>query len=95
MKKYTYGYQILILFIWVFVVGGIFSLISNKQMAGVIAGLGFISLASSLLIKQFVSQPNYIFQKISVSIFLVLSAWPIFFFRGFNWGVEFKNLSLF
>lgn len=94
MKNFSYISQFLLLFVWVFVVGALFTLIPTKPLAGVIAGIGFIGIGSFLFLSELKKDiPNRL-QILSVGAFLLFSAIPIFLLRVTNWGVEFKELSL-
>lgn len=94
MKNLSYLNQIIILAIWVIVVGALFSLIQEKQVAGIIAGIGFIFIPVVFLFSEMRQAKKNIIHLSTLGLFLIASALPIFFLRVLNWGVEFKDLSL-
>lgn len=94
MKNIGYLGQIIILTIWVVVVGVLFTLIKEKQIAGIIAGSGFILLPTLFIYSEIRSNKINIFHLLTLSLFVFVSALPIFFLRVLNWGVDFKELGL-
>ena len=95
MKKINYRNQLIILFVWILVVGLLFSTIADKPLAGVIAGTGFNIIPVLFLWAELKKKPRYGLHILTLLLFLVLSALPIFILRIFNWGIDFKQLSLF
>ena len=90
----SYRNQIIILVLWILVVTALFKFISDRQIAAVIAGLGFIFTALIFLISELKNKKNP-FHIFTLIIFLTFSAVPIFGLRVLNWGVEFDSLNLF
>lgn len=93
--KLSYRNQLFVLIMWIFVVGSLFAFISEKRVAAVIAGAGFIIIPILLII----SEIKFGLGKKSIvtwtaSVFLLLSALPIFGLRIFNWESEFSQLTL-
>ncbi|MGZ3690514.1 MAG: hypothetical protein ACXVAX_03360 [Pseudobdellovibrio sp.] len=95
MKSLSYLKQIVILVAWVFVVIALFTFIKDKQVAGATAGVGFILIPTWFLFSEVKRTHWNLFQVISLLAFLLLSGLPIFLLRITNWGVDFKDLSLF
>lgn len=94
MSRFSYGIQLIVLTGWVFAVGIIFTIISDKQVAGVVAGSGFIILPCALIFSELKSRQRHVLNIIGASVFLMFSALPIFLLRITNWGIEFKSLTL-
>ncbi len=95
MKPISYLMQISLLSIWILIVGVLFTVIPVKPIAGVIAGLGFIGLPAFILSSELKKNKKYYFHLFTLIAFIAGSAFPIFLLRVFNWGVDFKELSLF
>jgi hypothetical protein len=89
----SYRNQIIILVLWILVVTALFKFISDRQVAAVIAGLGFILIPFSFLISELKNKMNP-FHIFTLIFFLSMSAVPIFGMRVVNWGVEFNSLNL-
>lgn len=89
----SYKKQIGLLVLWVIAVIFIFKIISDKQMAALLAGIGFLLLPSLFLYFEFKNEKNKI-HVAALLLFLFCSAIPIFLLRIFNWGVDFKSLNL-
>lgn len=94
MKNISYLNQIIILIIWVAIVGSLFTFMQEKQVAGIIAGSGFILLPTLFIYSEMKNTKKSIFHLLTLSLFVLASAFPIFFLRVLNWGVDFKELSL-
>jgi hypothetical protein len=88
----SYRNQIIILVLWILVVTALFKFISDRHMAAVIAGLGFIIIPFSFLISELKNKKN-VFHIFTLTFFLLMSAVPIFGIRVVYWGVEFKSLN--
>lgn len=94
MKSKIYLYQMEVLIIWIAVVIMLFRFIPSKQIAGAVAGFGFVLWPILFLIyelKQPLKNKFYIF---ILGFFLLTNALPIFLLRMLNWGVDFAELSL-
>ncbi|MEQ1723015.1 MAG: hypothetical protein ABL930_07540 [Pseudobdellovibrio sp.] len=89
----SYRNQIILLVLWIFVVTAMFKLISDRQIAALIAGSGFILLPVVFLISELKHQKNKI-HIFTLVLFLGVSAFPIFALRLLNWGVQFDTLSI-
>ena len=87
-------YQMEIFIIWIVVVTLLFKFIPSKQIAGAIAGFGFVLWPTLFFILE-LKQPlrDKIYMTI-LAVFLLANALPIFLLRIFNWGTEFSELSL-
>ena len=93
MKKITYFKQTLFLILWIFVVILLFKFISDRQIAALAAGLGFLLLPAFILGLQIVNnKPRSWIVIIGCLQFLIFFAMPIFFLRVFNWGTAFNDL---
>ena len=94
--KTDYFGELLAYFVWGICVFLIFTLIENKQVAGSVAGVGFLLLPLFFLIQEF-KQPQRK-SKLHMGVllsFLILSVLPIILLRVFNYGVDFNTLSVF
>ena len=81
--------------IWIAIVTMLFKFIPSKQVAGVIAGFGFVLWPTVFLVfelRQTLKDKIYI---TILTVFLIANALPIFLLRIFNWGADFSELSLF
>jgi hypothetical protein len=93
MIKLSYRSQVLILAVWIVVVTLLFKLISDRQIAALIAGTGFILLPLWILVTEVKSEKNKIHIFI-ILFFLLSSALPVFLLRVMNWGTEFNSLDI-
>jgi hypothetical protein len=94
--KMDYLSELVVYFLWGICVFAIFSLIESKQVAGSVAGMGFLVLPLFFLFQE-CKQP-YRKSKLHIGMllsFLILSVLPIILIRVFNYGVDFNSLSLF
>ena len=94
--KTDYLSELVAYFIWGICVFAIFTLIKNKQVAGSVAGVGFLFLPLFFLVQEF-KQPTRK-SKLHMSVllsFLVLSVAPIILLRIFNYDIDFNTLSVF
>lgn len=94
MNSIKYSYQLLILILWVVGVGLLFKFSPDRQVAGAIAGLFFIGIPLVLLVSELRQAHKHWYQLVTVGVFLIVSALPIFLLRVLNWGTEFNDLSL-
>lgn len=94
MTSIKYSYQFLILILWVVGVGLLFKFSPDRQVAGAMAGIVFIGIPLVLLASELRRSPKHMYQVVTVSVFLLLSALPIFLLRVLNWGTDFNELSL-
>lgn len=88
--------QLILLVIWIFIVGALFAFISEKRIAAVIAGSGFIIIPLLLIFSEFksgVGKKSVV--TLAALVFLVVSALPIFGLRILNWDSDFSQLALF
>lgn len=86
--------QLILLAVWIFIVGALFAFISEKRIAAVIAGLGFIIIPMLLIFSEFqLGDGKKSVVTWAAIVFLVLSALPIFCLRVFNWDSEFNELT--
>ena len=97
MKKFTYRVQFTILALWVPVVIVIFKLIEDRQLAALIAGVGFIFwplvfIGHEIFQRNKANRSNI--HLLGCLQFLLLFAVPLFLLRVLNWGVSFNELSL-
>jgi hypothetical protein len=93
MLTVSYRTQIIFLIFWVFVVTALFKLMSDRQSAAVIAGVGFILMPLFFLISEFKNNKNP-FHLFTLIFFLTVSALPILGLRVLNWGAEFDSLHI-
>lgn len=94
--KTDYLGELLTYFIWGICVFAIFVFIENKQVAGSVAGVGFLLLPLFYLVQE-LKQPNRK-SKLHIGVllsFLILSVLPIILLRVFNYGSDFNTLSVF
>lgn len=94
MNSIKYSYQLLILILWVIGVGLLFKFSPDRQVAGAIAGVVFIGIPLVLLASELRQPRKHWYQLVTVGVFLVVSALPIFLLRVLNWGTDFNELSL-
>ncbi len=89
-----YLYQMEIFIIWIVAVILLFKFVPSKQIAGAIAGFGFVLWPSLFFVFE-LKQPlkDKIYMTI-LAVFLLANALPIFLLRIFNWGTDFSELSL-
>lgn len=94
--KMDYLSELLVYLVWGICVFAIFSLIKNKQVAGSVAGVGFLVLPLFFLVQE-CKQPkrNSKLHRGVLLSFLTLSVLPIILLRVFNYGVDFDTLSVF
>ena len=94
MRSTIYLYQFLVLLLWIGVVVLLFKLIPEKQIAAVIAGVGFILWPSLFFVYEWNQKPKDKMYLLILGIFLMTCALPIFLLRVLNSRVEFSTLSL-
>lgn len=94
MRSKTYFYQFQVLLVWMFLVILFFKYIPSKEIASVVAGVGFVTWPTLFLIYEWNQRPKNKVYILSLGVFLNLCALPIFLLRIFNWGDEFASLSL-
>lgn len=93
--------EIMVLALWIVIVVLLFKLIPEKQIAGLIAGIGFCLVPTYLMIKilRQLKQESYktvsIIRIVAIVIFLLSAALPVLGLRILNWGAEFNSLELF
>jgi len=93
--------EMMILAIWIVVVVLLFKVIPDKQLAGLIAGIGFCLIPTYLMLKVLtkLKQESYklvnIIRMTAIVIFLLSAALPVLGLRVFNWGADFNSLELF
>lgn len=94
--KLDYLSELFIYLVWGVCVFAIFSLIESKQVAGSVAGVGFLVLPMFFLFQECKQPYRKSILHIGVLLsFLILSVLPIILIRVFNYGVDFNTLSLF
>lgn len=91
----SYRGQFLVLLGWIFIVTALFKVIPDKQIAGIVTGLGFLLWPTIFLVNEFKKNTVNRVHVALLVLFLVCSALPVFFLRVLNWGVEFDTLSFF
>ena len=89
----NYRSQFLVLLGWIFIVTALFKVIPEKQVAAVIAGIGFLLWPTMFLVNEFKKSTLNRVHAGLLLLFLVCSALPVFFLRVLNWGVDFNTLS--
>lgn len=94
MKSKMYFYQMEIFIIWIVVVTLLFKLIPSKQIAGAIAGFGFVLWPTLFFIFELKQSLKDKIYMTVLAIFLLTNALPIFLLRVFNWGTDFSELNL-
>lgn len=94
MKSKVYLYQMEVFIIWIFVVTMLFRFVPSKQVAGAIAGFGFVLWPFLFLIYEWKQVERHKFYIFILSLFLVTMALPIFLLRILNWESDFSDLSL-
>ena len=94
MKSKVYLYQLILLLVWIGVVVLLFKLISEKQIAAVIAGFGFILWPVLFLLYEWNQKPRNKIYIAILAIFIFANAIPIFLVRVLNWGDDFSTLSI-
>lgn len=83
-----------IFIIWIVVVTLLFKLIPSKQIAGAIAGFGFVLWPTLFFIFELKQSLKDKIYMTVLAIFLLTNALPIFLLRVFNWGTDFSELNL-
>ncbi len=94
MKKISYKVQVIALVVWIVVVLCIFKFVPNKQVAGLFAGIGFLILPILFLVTELKGEKNNL-HKVSLIIFLVFTALPIFLVRITTWGEDFSTTDFY
>lgn len=94
MLKFGYREQTVVLLVWIVVVMLLFRLVSDRQIAATLAGVGFVIWPILFLSYEYSRYPNVSKTHIVVVLlFLLLCAFPILFLRVLNWGTPFDQLS--
>jgi hypothetical protein len=91
---FSYKNLLILQIIWIFAVILLFSTIPDKKLASIFAGAGFILIPILILISEFQKTEKNKSVIVTVLVFLLISALPIFLLRVFNWSSDFKDLSL-
>lgn len=94
MKKISYKVQVIALVAWIVMVLCLFRIVPNKQVAGLVAGFGFLMLPSLFLVNEFNGGRNHL-HKVTLIIFLAFTALPIFVVRIATWGEDFSTTDFF
>lgn len=94
MKKISYKVQVIAFVVWIFIVFGIFRLVPDKQMAGILAGIGFLILPLVFLVTEFKGEKNNL-HRAALIIFLVFTAVPIFLVRITTWPEDFSTTDFY
>ncbi len=93
MKNFSYIKKAVLLILWIPVVVFIFRFISDRHVAALITGIGFILLPTAVLFHEnWGNSRRARVTKLSCVQFLILFAWPIFLLRVFNWETEFNDI---
>ena len=92
--KISYKIQVTALVVWIIAVILIFKFVADRQVAGLIAGIGFLILPSLFLAAEMAGAKSKL-HIATIVIFLAGSALPIFLMRILNWGAEFSALDFF
>lgn len=95
MRKNLYRFEFFIMALWIIAVILFFKLIPNKQVASLVAGLGFVLIPSVFIFLEFKKAKAAISHVVILAVFLVLAALPIFLSRILNWGQDFSSLTVF
>lgn len=94
MKKISYKTQVIGLVVWILIVFGIFRGVPDKQLAGFIAGIGFLILPILFFVTEIKGAKNNLHMA-SLLIFLLCAALPIFIVRIATWGEDFNTTDFF
>lgn len=94
MKKNSYKVQVVALVFWIVIVLCLFKIVPSKQVAGLIAGIGFLMLPILLLVNEFKGEKNRL-HVASLIIFLVFTALPILLVRVTTWGEDFSTTDFY
>lgn len=94
MRSKAYFYQFQVLLIWTFLVVLFFKYIPSKEIASIVAGMGFVAWPTLFLIYEWNQRPKNKIYIFFLGLFLVTNALPIFLLRILNWGEDFTSLSL-
>jgi len=93
--------EIIILAVWIIIVVMLFKVIPDKQIAGLVAGIGFCLIPSYLMLKVLKQLKQESYKLVSyirigaIVIFLISAALPVLGLRVLHWGVDFNSLELF
>lgn len=96
--KEIFTLPVILLLAWIPSVIIIFATISDRKIAGVIAGIGFLTIPLiNIYYERFADAPNSIrlFRVFFSALFWLVSAMPIFLLRIFNWEKSLEETSLF
>ena len=93
MNKYRN--QLAVFLLWAICVIVFFKFITDRQVAALVAGLGFVIWPSLFLILELKSEQKNKIHIFALSLFLIAAALPIFLLRVIYWGEDFSTLSLF
>ncbi len=94
MKKISYKVQVIAFVIWIVLVLCIFRFVPNKQVAGLVASIGFLILPTLFLVTEFKGEKNNL-HKASLIVFLAFTALPIFLVRVTTWGEDFSSTDFY
>jgi hypothetical protein len=98
IRRSIFTLPFFLLLIWIPCVIFIFATITDRRVAGLVAGIGFIFIP---LFNIFNECRSKVFSKLSISritvsvLFVSVSALPIFLFRVFNWEKSLEEISIF
>ena len=94
MKKISYKIQVIAFVVLILLVLVNFKVMPNKQLAGLLAGIGFLILPLLFLIGELKGEKNTL-HRTSLILFLVGTAIPIFLVRITTWGEDFSTTYFF
>ena len=92
MKKITYFKQTCILVLWIPLVILLFRFISDRQMAALVAGLGFLLLPLFFFGYELSKNKMKSWLVVIGCLQFLIFALPIFLLRVLNWGIAFNDL---
>lgn len=94
MKMNMYRNELAIFLLWAVCVIVFFKFIPDKQIAALLASLGFIVWPCVFIWLELKSPKPEKFHVAALALFLIAAAVPIFFLRVLNWNVDFSTLTL-
>lgn len=96
--KIVFSIELLVLLVWIPCVIFIFKFIQDRKIAGLVAGAGFMLIPIFNIFREKYSKfsrTSRMSRVIASSLFLLLSAMPIFFYRILNWDKNLEEISIF
>lgn len=89
--------ELMLMLLWIPCVIFIFTIIDGRKIAGLVAGIGFLSLPLFNIYRELIANSQRLIRMvrlISSGIFFLFSAFPIFLLRIFNWEKSLEEIVI-